>query len=173
MVGLKWISLPNLCLNLVLYFKFILTILLLTFQGDKARVIQTLLFVAGINTLLQALFGTRLPAVVGASYAYVIPILYIINDSSLQRIAEPHVVSPFLPFPLKDSVDYLIGEVDLTSKHAGRNGMSPSTCVLNAYNQQSASNIFSCIFLKILSLSQVLVIVAFLCERNLKITIHV
>ncbi|KAI8552002.1 hypothetical protein RHMOL_Rhmol06G0231200 [Rhododendron molle] len=60
-------------------------------DGDKARVIQTLLFVAGINTLLQALFGTRLPAVVGASYAYVIPILYIINDSSLQRITEPHV----------------------------------------------------------------------------------
>ncbi|XP_057506007.1 nucleobase-ascorbate transporter 1-like isoform X1 [Actinidia eriantha] len=60
-------------------------------DGDKARVIQTLLFVAGINTLLQALFGTRLPAVVGGSYAYVIPILYIINDSSLQRISEPHV----------------------------------------------------------------------------------
>lgn len=60
-------------------------------DGDKARVVQTLLFVAGINTLLQALFGTRLPAIVGASYAYVIPILYIINDSSLQRITEPHV----------------------------------------------------------------------------------
>ncbi|KAE9457931.1 hypothetical protein C3L33_10165, partial [Rhododendron williamsianum] len=87
-------------------------------DGDKARVIQTLLFVAGINTLLQALFGTRLPAVVGASYAYVIPILYIINDSSLQRITEPHVVSPFLPFPLKDFVNYLIDEVDLTLKYA-------------------------------------------------------
>ncbi|XP_052178942.1 nucleobase-ascorbate transporter 1 [Diospyros lotus] len=60
-------------------------------DGDKARVIQTLLFVAGINTLLQALFGTRLPAVVGGSYAYVVPILYIINDSSLQEINEPHV----------------------------------------------------------------------------------
>ncbi|XP_028119790.1 nucleobase-ascorbate transporter 1 isoform X2 [Camellia sinensis] len=60
-------------------------------DGDKARVIQTLLFVAGINTLLQALFGTRLPAVVGGSYAYVIPILYIIHDSSLQQISEPHV----------------------------------------------------------------------------------
>ncbi|XP_028067957.1 nucleobase-ascorbate transporter 1-like isoform X1 [Camellia sinensis] len=59
-------------------------------NGDKARVIQTLLFVAGINTLLQALFGTRLPAVVGGSYAYAISILYIINDSSLQQISEPH-----------------------------------------------------------------------------------
>jgi len=62
-------------------------------QGDKAQVIQTLLFVAGINTLLQALFGTRLPAVVGGSFAYVIPIAYIISDSSLQRINDPHEVS--------------------------------------------------------------------------------
>ncbi|KAL5076225.1 hypothetical protein RYX36_015209 [Vicia faba] len=59
-------------------------------SGDKARVIQTLLFVAGINTLLQALFGTRLPAVVGGSFAYVIPVAYIIGDSSLQRINDPH-----------------------------------------------------------------------------------
>ncbi|KAG5545056.1 hypothetical protein RHGRI_017503 [Rhododendron griersonianum] len=33
-------------------------ILMLGTSGDKAQVIQTLLFVAGINTLLQALFGT-------------------------------------------------------------------------------------------------------------------
>ncbi|CAH1425787.1 unnamed protein product [Lactuca virosa] len=59
-------------------------------DGDKARVIQTLLFVAGINTLLQTLFGTRLPAVVGGSFAYVMPILYIINDSSLQQIPDHH-----------------------------------------------------------------------------------
>ncbi|XP_042491400.1 nucleobase-ascorbate transporter 1-like isoform X1 [Macadamia integrifolia] len=59
-------------------------------NGDKARVIQALLFVAGIKTLLQTLFGTRLPAVVGGSYAYMIPILSIIGDSSLQRIPDPH-----------------------------------------------------------------------------------
>ncbi|KAL9255284.1 Nucleobase-ascorbate transporter 1-like protein, partial [Drosera capensis] len=59
-------------------------------DGDKARVIQTLLFVSGIKTLLQALFGTRLPAVVGGSFAYIIPIAYIINDSSLQRIPDSH-----------------------------------------------------------------------------------
>ncbi|KAK4777369.1 hypothetical protein SAY87_017556 [Trapa incisa] len=59
-------------------------------DGDKARVIQTLLFVGGINTLLQALFGTRLPAVVGGSFAYVIPIAYIIGDSSLQSIDDSH-----------------------------------------------------------------------------------
>ncbi|KAG9455084.1 hypothetical protein H6P81_007988 [Aristolochia fimbriata] len=59
-------------------------------DGDKIRVIQTLLFVSGINTLLQALFGTRLPTVIGGSFAYVIPIIYIIGDSSLQRISDPH-----------------------------------------------------------------------------------
>ncbi|GAB2233781.1 hypothetical protein Droror1_Dr00003010 [Drosera rotundifolia] len=59
-------------------------------DGDKARVIQTLLFVSGIKTLLQALFGTRLPAVVGGSFAYIIPIAYIINGSSLQRIPDSH-----------------------------------------------------------------------------------
>ncbi|TQD96872.1 hypothetical protein C1H46_017604 [Malus baccata] len=34
---------------------------------EKAKVIQTLLFVAGLNTLQQTLFGTRLPAVIGGS----------------------------------------------------------------------------------------------------------
>ncbi|CAD5165368.1 unnamed protein product [Musa acuminata subsp. malaccensis] len=59
-------------------------------DADKIRVIQTLLFVSGINTLLQALFGTRLPTIVGGSFSYVIPILYIIRDSSLQQIPDPH-----------------------------------------------------------------------------------
>lgn len=40
--------------------------------------IQTLLFVAGINTLLQTMFGTRLPAVIGSSYTYVAPTISII-----------------------------------------------------------------------------------------------
>ncbi|KAG5030927.1 hypothetical protein JHK85_014909 [Glycine max] len=39
-------------------------------QDDKVRVVQTLLFVEGINTLLQTLFGTRLPTVIGGSYAF-------------------------------------------------------------------------------------------------------
>ncbi|PNX78855.1 nucleobase-ascorbate transporter 6-like protein, partial [Trifolium pratense] len=38
---------------------------------EKAKVIQTLLFVAGINTLVQTLFGSRLPAVIGGSYTFV------------------------------------------------------------------------------------------------------
>lgn len=57
-------------------------------DDDKVRVIQTLLFVAGINTLLQTLFGTRLPAVIGGSYAYLIPVMTIINSSSLQAIVD-------------------------------------------------------------------------------------
>ncbi|KAJ7960027.1 Nucleobase-ascorbate transporter [Quillaja saponaria] len=40
---------------------------------EKAQVNNTLLFVAGVNTLFQSFFGTRLPVVMGTSYAYVIP----------------------------------------------------------------------------------------------------
>lgn len=40
--------------------------------------IQTLLFVAGLNTLLQSLFGSRLPAVIGGSYTFVAPTISII-----------------------------------------------------------------------------------------------
>uniref|UniRef100_A0A6N2L4H0 Uncharacterized protein n=1 Tax=Salix viminalis TaxID=40686 RepID=A0A6N2L4H0_SALVM len=40
---------------------------------EKAEVINTLIFVAGINTLLQSWFGTRLPVVIGGSYAFIIP----------------------------------------------------------------------------------------------------
>jgi xanthine/uracil permease len=54
------------------------------------RVVQTLLFVTGINTLLQSLFGTRLPTVIGGSYAFVVPIMAIIQDSSLAAIPDDH-----------------------------------------------------------------------------------
>ncbi|KAI9126735.1 hypothetical protein K1719_002331 [Acacia pycnantha] len=33
-------------------------------NAEKARVIQSLLFVSGLSTILQSLFGTRLPTVV-------------------------------------------------------------------------------------------------------------
>ncbi|KAM7255026.1 hypothetical protein ACFE04_020267 [Oxalis oulophora] len=45
----------------------------------------------GINTLLQTLFGTRLPTVVGASYAFMVPIMSIIHDSSFTSIQDDHV----------------------------------------------------------------------------------
>jgi len=61
-------------------------------KNDKVRVVQTLLFMTGINTLLQTLFGTRLPAVVGGSYAFLIPIISIIRDSSLMQITDGHEV---------------------------------------------------------------------------------
>ncbi|KAJ3683412.1 hypothetical protein LUZ60_013639 [Juncus effusus] len=51
-------------------------------NDDKVRVVQTLLFVTGLNTLLQTLFGTRLPTVIGGSFAFVVPIVSIINDYS-------------------------------------------------------------------------------------------
>ncbi|KAJ7178889.1 hypothetical protein O6H91_Y541500 [Diphasiastrum complanatum] len=52
----------------------------------KVRVIQTLLFVNGINTLLQSTFGTRLPIVITGSFAYLIPIISIINSAPFQAI---------------------------------------------------------------------------------------
>ncbi|XP_062076148.1 nucleobase-ascorbate transporter 2-like [Humulus lupulus] len=60
-------------------------------DGDKVRVVQTLLFVEGINTLLQTLFGTRLPTIIGGSYAFMVPIISIIHDSSLASIEDPHI----------------------------------------------------------------------------------
>ncbi|XP_078435928.1 xanthine/uracil permease family protein isoform X2 [Wolffia australiana] len=47
---------------------------------DKAQVIQTLLFVSGINTLLQTLVGTRLPTVMNPSFAYLIPVISTMTD---------------------------------------------------------------------------------------------
>ncbi|GKV22912.1 hypothetical protein SLEP1_g32722 [Rubroshorea leprosula] len=65
---------------------------------DKVRVVQTLLFVEGINTLLQTLFGTRLPTVIGGSYAFMVPIISIIHDSSLTRIEDSEVVTSMNPY---------------------------------------------------------------------------
>lgn len=59
-------------------------------DDDKVRLVQTLLFVTGINTLLQTLFGTRLPTIIGGSYAFLVPILSIVQDSSLRNISDPH-----------------------------------------------------------------------------------
>ncbi|GER42133.1 xanthine/uracil permease family protein [Striga asiatica] len=44
---------------------------------EKAQVIQTLLFVSGLNTLLQTWFGTRLPVVIGGSFRFIVPSLYV------------------------------------------------------------------------------------------------
>ncbi|KAK2968606.1 hypothetical protein RJ640_005273, partial [Escallonia rubra] len=65
---------------------------------EKAKVIQTLLFVAGINTLQQTLFGTRLPAVIGGSYTFVAPTISIIlsgrwSDPDPVAVCEPTLIS--------------------------------------------------------------------------------
>lgn len=78
---------------LIFVFFFFFFLLIVMVQGDKVRVVQTLLFVEGINTLLQTLFGTRLPTVVGGSYAFMVPIISIIHDPSLASIEDNHVVS--------------------------------------------------------------------------------
>ncbi|GAB4853419.1 N alpha-acetyl-transferase [Ancistrocladus abbreviatus] len=59
-------------------------------NGDKAQVIQILLFVAGLNTLLQSLVGSRLPVVVGGSYAFIIPTISIIFSDKYSKIDDPH-----------------------------------------------------------------------------------
>lgn len=58
-------------------------------KEEKAEVIQTLLFVAGLNTLLQTTFGTRLPAVIGGSYTFVAPTISIILAGRYSNIADP------------------------------------------------------------------------------------
>lgn len=60
--------------------------------------VQTLLFVAGLNTLLQTLFGSRLPAVIGGSYTFVAPTISIIlssqwNDQDPVEVGEVHLYS--------------------------------------------------------------------------------
>lgn len=51
--------------------------------------IQTLLFVAGLNTLLQSLFGTRLPAVIGGSYTFVPTTISIILSGRFSDEVDP------------------------------------------------------------------------------------
>ncbi|KAM3694866.1 hypothetical protein ACB098_07G086800 [Castanea mollissima] len=59
-------------------------------NAEKAELINTFLFVAGINTLLQTAFGTRLPVVTGPSYAFIIPIISIALSRRFSDYVEPH-----------------------------------------------------------------------------------
>ncbi|KAK6139255.1 hypothetical protein DH2020_027010 [Rehmannia glutinosa] len=58
-------------------------------KEEKALMIQTLQFVAGLNTITQTLFGTRLPAVIGGSYTYVPATLSIILAGRYSGVLEP------------------------------------------------------------------------------------
>ncbi|KAM7280111.1 hypothetical protein ACFE04_007245 [Oxalis oulophora] len=59
-------------------------------DAEKARMIQTLLFASGLNTLFQSLFGTRLPTVIVGSYAYLVPVSCIVFASRYSAIVDPH-----------------------------------------------------------------------------------
>ncbi|KAF7829729.1 nucleobase-ascorbate transporter 3 [Senna tora] len=59
-------------------------------HGDKARVIQSLLFMSGVNTLLQTWFGSRLPVVMGGSIAFYISVLSTINDYTDRSFSSEH-----------------------------------------------------------------------------------
>ncbi|GAV81135.1 Xan_ur_permease domain-containing protein [Cephalotus follicularis] len=57
---------------------------------EKAELINTVLFVAGINTLLQTFFGTRLPVVMGASYTFIFPTISIALSTRFDNYIDPH-----------------------------------------------------------------------------------
>lgn len=65
---------------------------LLLQQDEKAKTIQTLLFVSGFNTLLQSFFGTRLPNVVVGSYAYLVPATSILLSKRFDKFEDPQEV---------------------------------------------------------------------------------
>ncbi|XP_038684022.1 putative nucleobase-ascorbate transporter 10 isoform X2 [Tripterygium wilfordii] len=59
-------------------------------DAEKVRVIQTLLFVSGLSTLFQTLFGSRLPTVAVGSYAYIVPTTSILLASRYTSYVNPH-----------------------------------------------------------------------------------
>lgn len=65
-------------------------------QAEKAEVINTLLFVSGLNTLLQTFFGTRLPVVIGGSYVFIIPAVSIALSSRYSFLTDPREVHLFV-----------------------------------------------------------------------------
>lgn len=54
--------------------------------------IETLLFVAAINTLPQTWFGTRLPVVMVASYTFLIPAVSVAVSKRMSVLQDPHQV---------------------------------------------------------------------------------
>ncbi|EFJ13593.1 hypothetical protein SELMODRAFT_122159 [Selaginella moellendorffii] len=55
---------------------------------DVAKVVSTMLLVTGITTLLHSFFGSRLPLVQGASFAYLAPILTIIHSPEFSSVRQ-------------------------------------------------------------------------------------
>lgn len=69
--------------------------------------IQTFLFVAAINTLTQVYFGTRLSAVIGGSYTYLLPTISIILSRRYAYIINPHEVVSLSDYCLKSFSPYV------------------------------------------------------------------
>ncbi|KAI8574820.1 hypothetical protein RHMOL_Rhmol01G0383400 [Rhododendron molle] len=65
---------------------------LVSHKEEKPKVIQTLLFVARLNTLLLTYFGTRLPVVIGGSYTFVAATISIILS---KRFNDPNPIEGF------------------------------------------------------------------------------
>ncbi|KAF1871486.1 hypothetical protein Lal_00020280 [Lupinus albus] len=61
-------------------------------NAEKAKMIQSLLFVSGINTLLQSWFGTRLPTVIAGSYTYIIPTISIVQATRYSAYTVPYEI---------------------------------------------------------------------------------
>ncbi|WVY96729.1 hypothetical protein V8G54_028880 [Vigna mungo] len=57
---------------------------------EKAEMIETILFVAAINTVLQTWFGTRLPVVMGPSYTFLVPAVSIAFSKRMSVFEDPH-----------------------------------------------------------------------------------
>lgn len=57
---------------------------------------------SGINTLLQTLVGTRLPTIMNASFAFVVPVLSIARDFDQNNFANNHQVRWLCIFPNHD-----------------------------------------------------------------------
>ncbi|KAI4342313.1 hypothetical protein MLD38_026953 [Melastoma candidum] len=59
-------------------------------DAEKAEMVSNMLFAAGINTLLQTWFGTRLPVVIGGSFTYLIPTVSIaLSNSEYDQSQDP------------------------------------------------------------------------------------
>ncbi|KAF9673872.1 hypothetical protein SADUNF_Sadunf10G0068900 [Salix dunnii] len=76
---------------------------------EKAKMIQTLLFVAGLNTFFQTFFGTRLPAVIGGSFSYLPATISIVLAGRYSEILDPVEVTfgslPYVDTALLNFVD--------------------------------------------------------------------
>jgi nucleobase transporter 1/2 len=58
-------------------------------------VIQSLLFMSGVNTLFHTWFGSRLPVIMSGSLAFFLPVMSIINDYNDQTFPSEHEVCLF------------------------------------------------------------------------------